>query len=170
MKLKIIVFILTVLASCTPRKAIDFKAAIVQKEQPAFDILLADDGPEEEELNCLIKRDFKGALLAINKQEQGFNTIIRQITIMSADEVNTGADLKKIATDYYISLRDLHTFERKKIAQQEITFSNNTEAVRKAQDKLLELSQQHLLMSKKTQEKRAVLQHALQQFDKANNL
>ena len=170
MKLKIIVFILLGLISCTPKKATDFKAEIVGKEQPAFDILLAKGGPEEEELTCLIKRDFKGALLAIDKQEEGFNTIIGQISSIPTDGVNNGPDLKKAATDYYTSLRDLHLFERKKIAQQEITFNKNIEAARKAEDKLFELSQEQLLMSKKTQEKKGYLQYELQQFDKANKL
>jgi len=71
--LLIAVFLTTGLASCKSRKAIEFKKVIEQQERNAVAILISKGSLEEEKLNCLIKLDFKGAAIAVDKQEKAFN-------------------------------------------------------------------------------------------------
>lgn len=172
MKLHIFIgiFLMVGLLSCKSRKATEFKEAIVQKERSAFNILVGKGGPEEEKLTCLINKDFKGALRAIDKQEQAFDSIIREITLLPADGISEGVALKTAAVNYYVSIRDLQLFDRQEIAAQQATYHTNVDSIEKAQDKLLLLQKEKLTMSGVTNGKWVALDEALKKFDQANNL
>ncbi|MFX1706867.1 hypothetical protein PV783_23050 [Chitinophaga sp. CC14] len=166
----IVIFLMVGLLSCKSKKATAFREAIVQKDSSAFHILVGKEGLEEEKLTCLIKRDFKGALRAIDKQEQAFDSIIKEITILPADGIREGTALKTAAVNYYTSVRDLQLFDRQEIAAQEAMFHTNADTVAKAQDNVLLLTKEKLKMSGVTNEKRIALDEALKKFNQANNL
>lgn len=169
-KIFIIIFLLVALVSCKPKKAIELRAIIVKQERVAFNILVGEGGAEEEKLHCIIKKDFKGALAATDKIEQGFNNIIKTIEALPTEGVKQGNELKKAAVDYYTALRELKIMERKEILQQEAAYDKDPEKASMAQNKLLELNKEQLVMSGKVSGKDAVLNNTLQQFDKANHL
>lgn len=166
----IVIFLLTSLCSCKPRKAIEFKAVIDQKEHAALNILVTEGGPGEEKLNCLIKNDFKGAYRAIDKEEQAFNQIIKEITALSTDGISQGAELKTAALNFYTSLRDLQLFDRQEIAAQEASHDTNPEKIKNAQDQQIKLSEEKLKMNGEVREKNDLLHKAGEEFNKAHDL
>jgi len=166
----IIIFLLTVLTSCKSKKAVEFRDVIAKQERVAFNILVGEGGAEEEKLHCLIKKDFKGALVAVDKIEQGFNNIIKTIEALPTEGVKQGDELKKSAIDYYSGLRDMKNREREEIAQQEAGYDKDSEKASRAHEQLLELNKEQLVMSGKVREKDEKLHHTLQQFEEVNNL
>ncbi|MBB6498812.1 hypothetical protein [Pedobacter cryoconitis] len=169
-KLILFVLLLTGLVSCKSKNAIDFKREIVRKEKSTMDELLRKGGPQEEKLKYLMQKDFRNAMLTADKQEQVFNTVIKQITTLPADGIKQGKEVKAAATAYYTSMKDLYGFDRKEISQMEITYSKDTEKVKIAQDSLLSLNKEKLNLFENIRKKNEVLQHNLELFDKANNL
>jgi len=165
-----VVFLLIGFYACKSPKVAAFKEAIVHQQDSALHILVGKGGPEEEKLNCLIKKDFKGALLAVDKQESAFNKIIQEITNLSEEGVKNGAALKAAAVTYYTQVKELQLQDRADIAAQEAMNDTNPEVVKKATDKVIELNEAKLAGFTKTQEKNAALQKALEDFDKANGL
>ncbi|MET3879575.1 hypothetical protein [Chitinophaga sp. OAE865] len=166
----IIIFLLTGFTSCKPEKAIELRAVIVKQERAAFNILVGKSGAEEEKLNCLINKDFKGAQAAVDKIEKGLNNIVKTIEALPAEGVKEGDELKKAAVDYYTALRDLKTMERKEIVQREAAYDKDKEKASIALNRLLELNKEQLTMSGMVSEKGAVLHNTLQQFNEINNL
>lgn len=166
----IVIIILISLSACKSKKAIEFKAAIDQKEQSALDILVGKGGPEETKLHCLIKRDLKGALAAVDKEELAFNQLIKEIALLSADGIPLGAELKEAAIAFYTELRDLHMADRQEILVQEATYDKDTEKSKKAIDQILTLNQDQQALFDRVNKKNEVLHNALEQFNKANNL
>lgn len=169
-KILIILFLLAGFTSCKPKKAIEFRDVIVKQERMAFGILVDKGGAEEEKLNCLIKKDFKGALVATDKIEQGFNNILKTIEALSTEGIKQGDELKTAAVDYYTGLRDMKNKEREEIAQQEAGYDKDPEKASIAANKLVELSKEQLVTSGKVREKGEKLHHTLEQFEEVNNL
>ncbi len=169
-KILMILFVLAGFTSCKPKKAIELRDVIAKQERVAFNILVGEGGAEEEKLHCLIKKDFKGALVAVDKIEQGFNNIIKTIEALPTEGVKQGDELKKAAVDYYTGLRDMKNREREEIVQQEAGYDKDPEKASRAQEQLLELNKEQLVMSGKVREKDEKLHHTLQQFEEANNL
>lgn len=172
MKLPVFIAALLLLGliSCKPRKALEFKEAILQKDSSAFRMLVGKGGTEEEKLDYLIKNDFKGASIAIDRQEREFDSLIKEIEILPVEGVKQGEELKKAAADYYNAVKTLHISDREEIEQRKITYDKDVKKVDAAQDKLLQLSQEKLKMFKIISKKREVLDSALLKFDAANNL
>lgn len=171
---KLIIFstaiLLISLTACKPRKAIEFKETIVQKERVAFNILVDKNGSESQKLNCLIKEDYKGALASVDKQEQEFNKLINDIETLPADGIKQGEELKAAAVSYYVALKDLHVFDRAEIAQREVSHNTKGEALQAALDKILELGIRKQDMYKKVYEKESALSQAMEKFNTANNI
>lgn len=166
----IVVFLLIGLCACKSKKAVAFKEVIVQQQDTVLQVLVGEGGPEQEKLNCLIKKDFKGALRAVDKQELAFNKIILRIATLPEDGVTNGAALKKAAVAYYTDVKEQQLQDREDIAAQEAMYDTNQDVVKKASDKQLELNEAKLAGFSKTQEKNAALKKALEDFDKANGL
>ncbi|WP_436489142.1 hypothetical protein [Chitinophaga sp. ARDCPP14] len=166
----IIIFLMVSLVSCKSKKATEFREAIAQKERTAFQILVGKGGPEEEKLICLVNNDFSGALRAVDKQEQAFDSIIREIIALPAEGISEGAALKTAAINYYMSVKDLQVFDRRIIATQQAMHQTNADSIENAQDKLLLLQKEKLTMSGVRNEKRTALQEAIGRFNKANDL
>lgn len=158
------------LTSCKPRKAIEFKESIVQKERVAFNILLDKNGSESQKLNCLIKDDYKGALASVDKQEKEFNKLISDIDTLPADGIKQGPELKTAALNYYVALKELHVFDRAEIAQREITHNTKGEALQTAHNKIRELGIHKQDMFRKVYEKESALSQALEKFNTVNNI
>lgn len=163
-------FLLISLVSCKPRKAIEFKEAIVQKERTAFNILLDKNSTQEQKLVCLTKNDYKGALALVDQQEKEFNSLIKEIETLPADDIKQGNELKTAAVDYYVALKELHIYDRVEIAHLEASFSLKDEELRAAQNKILELSRQKQNMYKKVYEKERTFHQALEKFNSVNSI
>jgi len=158
------------LSACKSKTATAFRETIVHKEDAALNILIGKGGPEEEKLTCMINKDFKGALRAVDKQELAFNAIIKEITVLPEAGVREGAALKSAAISYYTSIRDMQLSDREDIAQQEATYSTDTAKVHKAVDKILALAKARHAMYVAVNKKKEGLREALKKFDSANNL
>lgn len=163
-------FLLIILVSCKPQKAIELKAAIVQQDRIAFNILLDKNGPGERKLASLVKDDYKGALAAVDQEEKEFDKLIGEITALPADGIKQGNELKTAAVDYYGALKALHIFDRQEIAQREISSHTEGEALQAAQDSILELSRQKQGMFKKVYEKESAFHQALEKFSDVNGI
>ncbi|MGO4292055.1 hypothetical protein [Chitinophaga sp. RAB17] len=166
----IVIFLLASLCSCKPKKAIEFKAVIDQKEHEALHIMVSEGGPGVEKLNCQIKKDFKGAYRAIDKEEQAFNQIIKEISALSADGISQGPELKAAAIHFYTLLRDMQLSDREEIAAQEASYDTDPEKIKKAQDRQLQLNEERLKMNSKVREMNDALHKAGEEFNKANDL
>ncbi len=166
----IAVALLLAMTACKPKKAIEFKQTIAQQERHALDILISKGGIDEQKMNCLIKHDFKGALLAVDKEEQAFNKIINDITSLSADGIRQGEALKKAAADYYTALKDLHIYDRQEIEQQAASQDPDEEKAKKALDKYIQLGMDKQNMYGAVYKKEASFQKALEEFERANGI
>ncbi len=69
----------------------EFRNAILQKQESASKILIGKEGLESRKLNYLIQLDYKRAMSVIDSQEIAFNTLIREITDLDPDRLPTGA-------------------------------------------------------------------------------
>jgi hypothetical protein len=163
-------FLLITLVSCKPRKAIELKTAIVQKDRIAFNIILDKNGPGERKLASLVKDDYKSALASVDEQEKEFDKLIGEIAALPADGIKQGNELKTAALNYYGALKELHIFDRQEIAQQEASSHFEGEALREAQHKILELSRQKQGMYKKLYEKERTFYQALEKFSAVNGI
>ncbi|GAA4778715.1 hypothetical protein GCM10023231_01580 [Olivibacter ginsenosidimutans] len=134
--------ILIFFASCKSQQAIDLKDAISANDEQLKNIMISEGGAEEEKLNCLINKDFEGALAAIDKQERQFDSLIKKTSSLPVEGVKWGDSLQVAAINYYQALKTLHMADRAEIAQQVIAYSDDTAKVRMAQDKILELSKE----------------------------
>lgn len=168
MKLTILVFVFFNLVSCTSRKAIDLRDTIAQNEQLLTELLISKGSYEEEKLNCLVDSNFKGALIAIDKQERGFDNIIERTKTLSVK--GAGNAVKTAAINYYQALKDLHMFDRQEIEQQEIIYGKDLKKVDEALDKLMQLAKkkQHFFQNVYRAEEKFDL--ALKDFDKTSGL
>lgn len=172
MKIKLIVAIagLLAFASCKSQRAIDLRDAISGNAKSLKDIILSEGSAEEEKLNCLINKDFKGALLAVDKQEAQFDSLIRKTSAFSTEGVEVGDSLKIAAIDYYQALKTLHMADREEIAQQVITHGTDTAKIRVAQDKTLELLKQKGELFQEVYDKDEKMHKVLGHFNKENGL
>jgi hypothetical protein len=161
-----IVFLLISLAACKPRKAIQLREAIVQKERTALSILVGKGGAEEQKLQCLIKGDYAGALAALDREEKDFDRLIDSIRLLPAAGIKQGDPLKAAAVGYYTALKTLQVFDRQEVTQQEIAhrLKGDDEAM-KAHEKIYELSLQKQELYKKVYEKDSTFQRAKEQFN-----
>jgi hypothetical protein len=162
--------LLITLASCKPRKAIEFREAIVQKERVAFNILLDKNGSESRKLDCLVKEDYKGALTFVDQEEAAFDTLIQEIKTLPVDGIKEGNELKAAAVNYYVALKELHIFDRAEIVQREATQHSGGEELRAALDKIFTLNVQKQEMYKKVYEKERELHEALTKFNDVNSI
>lgn len=163
-------FLLIALVSCKPRKAIEFREAIVQKERSAFRILLGKNSTQEKKLLCLTKNDYKGALALVDQQEKEFNSLIKEIETLPADDIKQGKELKTAALDYYVALKELHLHDRVEISNLESTLTLKDEELRAAQHRIVELSRQKQNMYDKVYEKEKVLHDATEKFNSVNGI
>jgi hypothetical protein len=162
--------LLITLVSCKPQKAIELKAAIVQKERIAFNILLDKNGPGEQKLASLVKDDYKGALAFVDQEEKEFDKLIAEIAALPADGIQQGNELKTAALDYYGALKDLQIYDRQEIVQREASSRTEGEALRAAQDSILQLSRRKQDMFKKVYEKESAFHQALEKFSSVNGI
>lgn len=164
--------LLLLLASCQSKKAITLKESLEKKDRIAFSILVGKNGPNEQKLNCLIKSDFGCAIAAIAQQEQEFDKLIGEIKSLETNGIKEGEALKKATADYYQAVKELQTFERLEIAQQQISNDKtNTDKVRdEAMRKQGELLKQKQEMYKTVYQREATLGSVQKQFDAANRL
>ncbi|MBC9914281.1 hypothetical protein [Chitinophaga varians] len=153
------------LAACKPKRAIQLREAIVQKERTALHILVGKQGAEEQKLQCLIKGDYPGALAALDREEKDFDRLIDSIKLLPADGIKQGEPLKAAAVDYYTALKELQLFDRQEVTQREIAHHLKGDEAMAAHQKIYELDLQKQELYKKVYGKDTTLQRAKEQFN-----
>ncbi|SKA41130.1 hypothetical protein SAMN04488128_105343 [Chitinophaga eiseniae] len=161
----IAVFLLISLAGCKPKKAIQLREALEQKNRTAFNIVAGEGGAEGQKLQCLIKGDYQGALAALDKEEKDFDRLIDSIKSLPVTGIKQGEPLKAAAVDYYTAVKALQLFDRNEITQREIARRMKGDSAMNAHKKIYELSVQKQAMYKKVYEKDSVLQQAREKFN-----
>ncbi|NLR63487.1 hypothetical protein HGH92_04130 [Chitinophaga varians] len=166
----VIALLLTGLTACQPKKAIRLRAAILQKERTAFNILVGKGGAEEQKLQCLIKSDYQGALAALDREEKDFDRLIDSIKLLPATDIKQGEPLKAAAIDYYTALKTLQLFDRQEVSQQEIAHRLKGDEAMAAHEKIYELSLQKQELYKKVYVKDSVFERTKEQFNAAHGI
>lgn len=161
----IAIFLLIGLAGCKPKKAIQLREAIDQKEKTAFNIVVGKGGAEEQKLQCLIKGDFQGALAALDREEKDFDRLIDSIRVLPAAGIKQGEPLKAAAVEYYTALKTLQLFDRNEVAQQEAARRMKGDSTMNAYKKIYELNVQKQGMYKNVYEKDSVFHEAKKRFN-----
>lgn len=166
------IFLFAGLISCTSEKAVDFRKKITDKEQIVFNALIKENGYEPLKSRSLSKRNYDEALTYLEKEEQFFDSVIKDISSLSTDNIKEGAPVKTAAVHYYESVKELFLIDRQSIRQQKIriTFSKNPEKVDKASDSILQITRKKLDLFELVDVRNQTLQKALKKFDQANNL
>ncbi|WP_353146678.1 hypothetical protein [Chryseobacterium sp.] len=162
--------LLTGLLSCKSEKAADFEKKITDQERIAFNALIGKNGYQDTKDLNLIKNNFEGALASLHQQEQLFDSIIKNLSALSTDNIKESPPVKAAAIDYYKALKELFLIDRLSIEQQQLTFTKDAQKIDKAQDSLLQISRKKLELYKRVSEKQSVLQKTLDNFNQANNL
>lgn len=169
MKANIILIILMCsLLGCKSPEAGKFREEIVKNERIAFNIVLSKDSYDEQKLESLIKNDFKGALVAVDKQPKQFDSLIQHIKSLPAENIAEGPQLKEAAINYYTALKDLHYFDRKEIEQQEVIFLGKDKYSSTSSNRLIELARQKKRLYEKVYQQEDLLKKAFTKFDLAN--
>ncbi|MGN7722043.1 hypothetical protein [Chitinophaga sp. 22620] len=163
-------FLLIILVSCKPRKAIALRENIVQKERVAFKILVGKNGSNEQKLKYLISNDYKNAVTMVDKQEKEFDALIKEIETLPAEGIQQGNELKTAAANYYVAVKELTVFDRIEITHQEAYSHMQGKELDTALHKNLELSIQKQELYKKVYEKEKAFSEALENFNTVNNL
>lgn len=169
-KLIILSFFLIGLASCKPRKAMEFKEAIMQKERVAFNILVGKNGSESKKLDFLIQGKYDEALATVNKQEKEFNDLIKDIEVMPTEGFKQGNELKAAAIHYYAAVKELQVFDSKSIINQKATRIAKGKTLDSLLKGSLEISLQKQEIYKKVHEGEEALYNALNKFNSANGI
>ncbi|MFD1605435.1 hypothetical protein ACFSJW_02450 [Flavobacterium artemisiae] len=163
-------FLLILMSSCEPKKAIDFKKSLAQSERKAFDIILGKEGSGEKKLKYLTEDNYKGALAAVDQQATEFDHLIDDIKKLSTKDIPEAEPLKMASIAYYQALKELHIFDRKEIAQQELLATLKNDESKKANDNLIALAKQKKLLYTTVYKKEALLHTATEKFNTANGL
>ena len=161
-------FLFIITSSCGSSNAADFKELTNQWERRAFEITIGKEGPGEKKLNCLVKEDYKGALVAIDQQRKEFDLLIDDIRKLSTDGIPKGESLKNASLEYYKSLKELHLFDQKEIEQQEILRTLKNNKLKTGLNNLMTLARQKKMLYTAVYEKEALLHTATENFDAVN--
>ncbi len=123
MKFKIcyLLMITVLLISCSNKKAMDFRNAILQKQDSVSQILIGKQGSESRKLEHLIQNDFKSALSVVDTQEIAFNKIIREIEKLDPGQLPEGPELKQASIAYFTCMKILQISDRPEVEQQMIS-------------------------------------------------
>lgn len=156
--------------SCTSKKAVEFRDTISKKEHEAFNIVAGKDGPETEKLECLIKKDYNCALNAINKVDSSFSTLLKDIQELNSQPVKQGAELKRVATDYYTRLQYLFVSDRKEVELRMALDTAKGEKLNEVQKALLEFTRNKQGLYDSVLQKSETLHQAINDFSKANGI
>jgi len=158
------------MSSCKSSKAVDFKESLHQSERRAFDIILGKEGSGEKKLQCLEKDDYKGAIRAVDQQSLEFDEIIAAIKKLSTEGIPEGERLKTASIEYYQSLKELHSFDKKEIEQQALLRTLKDNDLKNAQDNLITLARQKKRLYNAVYEKENLLHTATKTFEDANGV
>ncbi|MGC5745629.1 hypothetical protein [Chryseobacterium sp. NFX27] len=164
----ILIILMCSLLGCKSPEAGKFREEIVKNERIAFNIVLSKDSYDEQKLESLIKNDFKGALVAVDKQSKQFDSLIQHIKGLPAENIAEGPQLKEAAINYYTALKDLHYFDRKEIEQQEVIFLGKDKYSSTSSNRLIELARQKKRLYEKVYQQEDLLKKAFTKFDLAN--
>jgi len=164
----ILIILMSSLLGCKSPEAGKFREEIVKNERMAFNIVLSKDSYDEQKLESLIKNDFKGALVAVDKQSKQFDSLIQHIKSLPAENIAEGPQLKEAAINYYTALKDLHYFDRKEIEQQEVIFLGKDKYSSTSSNRLIELARQKKRLYEKVYQQEDLLKKAFTKFDLAN--
>ena len=166
----IIISALTVLSSCSNKKAETFDALLSSKETQAFSMLAGENGLETIKLNQLIEQEYDQALQTIDRQELAFDSIIIDIEKANITELAKGKEVQLEAINYYRTLKDLFMFTRKEIEQEKRMRSGTKEQQYDAQDQLLVLAREKQIRYQQVYKSSEKLHAKRKQFETKNGL
>lgn len=169
-RISILSMITVLLISCSNKKAMDFRNAVLQKQESVSKILIGKEGLESRKLNYLIQQDYERAMSVIDSQEIAFNKIIREITDLDADQLPTGPQLKQASIAYIEALKNLQLSGRLEIEQQMILKTAAGSKLNSAQDSLLSLSIKNQNLYQQVYEADERMTETMGKFNKANDL
>jgi hypothetical protein len=169
-KISFLSMITVLLISCSNKKAMEFRNAILQKQESASKILIGKEGLESRKLDYLIQQDFNRALSVIDTQEIAFNTLIREITDLDPAQLPTGPQLKQASIAYLEALKNLQLSDRLEIEQQMISRNATGDKQDAALDSLLDLSRKQQSLYQYLYKAEEQLVEATGKFNKANDL
>lgn len=128
------------LSSCMNKKAMEFKHALDVQERKVTQMLIGKKGSESRKLNYLIADDFDHALNVVNEQEREFDAVLHALKSLETADLEKASALQNAAINYYDSLKALHMYAKKEIAQQKVISTTNGAERDKAQDALMKLA------------------------------
>ncbi|MDR2274587.1 MAG: hypothetical protein LBF27_27015 [Sphingobacterium sp.] len=166
----IIISALTVLSSCSNKKAETFDALLSSKEAQAFSMLAGENGLETIKLNQLIAQKYDQALHTIDKQELAFDSIMIDIEKANITELAKGKEVQLEAINYYRTLKDLFMFSRQEIEQEKLLHNGTKEQQYAAQDQLLVLARQKQVCYQQVYKSSEKLYSKRKQFEAENGL
>lgn len=113
------------LSSCMNKKAMEFKHALDVQERKVTQMLIGKKGSESRKLNYLIADDFDHALNVVNEQEREFDAVLHALKSLETADLEKASALQNAAINYYDSLKALHMYAKKEIAQQKVISTTN---------------------------------------------
>lgn len=170
MNVLITAIVLTAFASCKSKKAIEFNEALAQKEREITHIVLGENSLEQQKLEYILKKDYNGALRAIDKQEQAFDALIGKIDSLPVAGIEHADTLKKAVINYYTAVKELQIFDRREITERIAAQSPNKDSVDNAYKRLLQISVEKRKMYDKVYKEDEALGLAKDAFTKAHGL
>ncbi|RWU10960.1 hypothetical protein [Pedobacter chitinilyticus] len=158
------------LSSCMNKKAMEFKHILDVQERKVTQMLIGKKGSESRKLNYLIADDFDRALNVVNEQEREFDAVLHALKNLDTADLEKAIELQNEAINYYDSLKALHMYAKKEIAQQKVISTTNGAERDRAQDELMKLAKNKQAMYDDVYRNEKSLHDTLLEFEEGNGL
>lgn len=148
----------------------EFKHVLDVQERKVTQMLIGKKGSESRKLNYLIADDFDHALNVVNEQEREFDAVLHTLKGLETADLKKAIELQNAAINYYDSLKALHMYAKKEIAQQKVISTTNGAEKDKAQDELMELAKAKQILYDNVYQTEEPFHNVLLTFEDANGL
>ena len=148
----------------------EFKHALDVQERKVTHMLIGKNASESRKLEYLIADDYDKALLVVDEQAKEFENVIDTVKALSTDGLAKGVELKQSKLNYYESLKALHLYAKKEIAQQKLIRQVSGKQRDTAQKELIALAKAKQQLYDSVYQADEKLYQTLADFDKANGL
>lgn len=162
--------LILLLFACKNKKAMEFKHALDVQERKVTRMLIGKNASESRKLEYLIADDFDKAILVVDEQSKEFDKVLDTVKALSTDGLAKGVELKQSKLNYYGSLKALHLYAKKEIAQQKLIHQVTGKQRDTAQTELIRLAKAKQSLYDKVYEADEKLYQTLVEFDKENGL
>lgn len=148
----------------------EFKHALDVQERKVTQMLIGKKGSESRKLNYLIADDFDHALNVVNEQEREFDAVLHTLKSLETADLKKASALQNAAINYYHSLKALHMYAKKEIAQQKVISTTSGAERDKAQDELMKLAKAKQTLYDNVYQTEEPFHNVLLTFEDANGL